>query len=1001
MFPDKTWNPSYSSDDGSLAERFYIPVLMDAVQYDRGTGYFTAQSLVYNMRGMEGLVRNGGRMRLLVGCTLSEKEVMAIQKGEDLRRQVEQNLCSIPLDPPDSYTKDGLEMLSWMIATEHLEIKVAIRCGDDGVPLADALYHKKIGIARDREENVVAWSGSDNETPHGQSGNSEVLHVYTSWNSYDHQVATETEFEKDWLGRDKRTIVMNVSEAVQQRLLQHAPPKGQLPSRLKKQKIIGNLEEHYNQIFSFINGAHNLDDGLMMGLTTAPVRPWPHQIQVFRRLYSNRPTKLLIADEVGLGKTIQAGLFLRQMWLEGRRRMLVMAPAGLTRQWQIELREKLNLDWPIYDGKCLSWQSTHACPDRKTVVGTLAECDSVIMSSHLARREERANEVAGIKWDAVVLDEAHHARRSNPGNPSKGTPNKMLKLMRRIKTIDLVLLTATPMQTHQVDLYDLLLLLGVPPKWTLKDFETFYESLDDVRSPFVRRMFTASEEHYGQIDASRLGVSRGDSKRILRMLRGGSDRPHTRDYDTMKKALLLCSPVTRLISRNTRHNLRQHIQNNNLDWRLGRRRVHDEFINMNPDERRLYDALTSYISQIWNTYKGTNRQAVGFVLTIYRKRLASSFVALRKTLENHLLQLEEGSTFTRLYEDEYDDGDGGDGSDGDYAADSEVIKTYEEQSLKAIDKKSVLQMLEIIRSLPPSTKFDRLVRIISDLLSDGYRQVMIFTQFIDTMDFLRDKLKHWKIMCYSGRAGEYLDAGGTWKSLSREETKKKFSEGYAEILLCTDAAAEGLNFQFCGAMINYDMPWNPMRIEQRIGRIDRIGQEHAEIRIVNMYYENTIEADIYKALKERINLFEGMIGTLQPILSSLNRRIRHDALTNGHDTEKKIREEETSGLDLDSMLEMETINYEQPKSPVIMEDLERLANSSLMQARPVGKKQYSITGPNNSDVRITTDRDTFENISHSAEFWSPGSSVFPKPSTKSPPQSKHKTLGELLDSLGL
>ena len=109
---------------------------------------------------------------------------------------------------------------------------------------------------------------------------------------------------------------------------------------------------------------------------------------------------------------------------------------------------------------------------------------------------------------------------------------------------------------------------------------------------------------------------------------------------------------------------------------------------------------------------------------------------------------------------------------------------------------------------------------------DGYEQVMVYTQFTDTMDFLREELKRrWRILCYSGRHGEEPGPGGIWVPLTREQTKTKFRDGSVDILLCTDAAAEGLNFQFCGAMINYDMPWNPMRVEQRIGRIDRIGQQ--------------------------------------------------------------------------------------------------------------------------------------------------------------------------------
>ena len=472
MFKDRKWAPGYATDDGSLAEQFYIPALSEAVQYSRGTGYFTAESLVHNIRGIEGLIQNKGSMRLLVGCTLDEDEIEAIRRGEDIRKQVEHNLDRIPLDPPDADTKDGLELLSWMVATNRMSIKVAVRCNSKRKPVTNAIYHKKMGIVRDQAGDRIAWEGSDNETPGGQSGNSESFSAFTSWNEPRHQQRIETEFEKDWSGENSRLIVMDVPEAVHRKLLKYAPPKGQLPARIRRR--MAKPED----VWSFIGQAHKIENGQMAGLATAPVKPWPHQVQVFLRLHASSPTRLLIADEVGLGKTIQAGLFLRQAWLEGKRRILVMAPAGLTRQWQTELREKLNLDWPIYDGRNLTWQDTHAKgKNRKKPPDRWTECGPVIVSSQFARRGEHAPTITAAQWDIVILDEAHYARQTNPNNPKKHTPNKMLKMMRQLqgRTEDIILLTATPMQLHPVELYDLLALLGMPQEWTWDNFEKFYE----------------------------------------------------------------------------------------------------------------------------------------------------------------------------------------------------------------------------------------------------------------------------------------------------------------------------------------------------------------------------------------------------------------------------------------------------------------------------------------------------------------------------------------------
>ena len=998
MLRDRKWELDYTNDDGDTVERFYAPALSESVEYVRGTGFFNADSLVRNIRGIEGLLNNDGKMRLLVGCTLGEAEVEAIRRGENLRKMVENNLCGMPLNPLDSDTFDGLELLSWMVATGRMEIKVAIRCGNDGRPAANQIYHKKIGIVKDGAGDKISWVGSDNETPNGQVGNSETFNVFTSWDAPARQRRTENQLEKDWVGRNDRLIIMDVPEAARQDLFKYAPPEGRLPNRLVRHFAITKL--NHNDVWSFIAKSHTVKNGDMVGLVTAPVEPWPHQVQVFRRLHSDRPARLLIADEVGLGKTIQAGLFLRQAWLEGRLRILIMAPAALTVQWQKELREKLNLDWPIYDGKHLAWQDTHiGGVNRKELPGDWTAHGPVIVSSQLARRGRHAAAVTAAKWDIVVLDEAHYARQTHPNDPKKHTPNKMLKMMRRLKdrTDDLILMTATPMQLHPVELYDLLALLGVPQNWSWENFERFHGMVGDLDKqglPFVREMFRTSEGKYGKIDRSQLGTSRLRGNKAIKILEGdGSTRVQTGDYDAIRKALLLCSPVARLVSRNTRRQLREYIKFHSLDWKLGARRVDDVFVTMSVGESRIYEDVEKYISKTWKRHKGANRTAVGFALATYRRRLTSSLAALRMTLENHLERLDGKAPESTLHEDEYDEEDAGE------------IEESEEEALKELDRKSVYDMLGMIQNMPLDTKLGRLASVIADLRDSGYKQVMLFTQFTDTMDFLRECLRRdWSVMCYSGRHGERPGPDGGWESLSREATKAKFLDGSVDVLICTDAAAEGLNFQFCGAMINYDMPWNPMRVEQRIGRIDRIGQKYDSIRIVNMYYEDTIEAKIYRTLRQRINLFEDMVGPLQPILAKLDEMIAAGALDGNdvvYEAGRMMDEPRTdSGLDLDTILVADTTQYDPPESPVTMEDLGRIAGIAGLvpyKTKPAGRGQYNMDHPD-GPIRITTNRGVFENHGDSMEFWSPGSPAFPKPEQSSD-APKHETLKQLLDSL--
>ena len=226
---------------------------------------------------------------------------------------------------------------------------------------------------------------------------------------------------------------------------------------------------------------------------------------------------------------------------------------------------------------------------------------------------------------------------------------------------------------------------------------------------------------------------------------------------------------------------------------------------------------------------------------------------------------------------------------------------------------------------------------------------MVFTQYTDTMDFLRDQLSRdstIRLMCYSGRGGEIRSADGTWRVISRDDAKRRFREGQADVLLCTDAAAEGLNFQFCGAVVNYDMPWNPMRVEQRIGRIDRLGQENPIIRIVNLHYDDTVETDVYRALRSRIGLFESVVGKLQPILSQLPKRISATVLTNTgrdrivSDIESALDEAGT-GLDLDAATDA---GLELAPRPLPLYDFDDLDRSSHIGIGPACRNPCERVG---------------------------------------------------------
>ncbi len=1034
LLRDRTWAPTYDTGGGDLARRFWLPALRTAVRYDRTSGYFKAGALALAARGVEELIRHGGRMRLIVGCTLDEAEARAIDEGATLGEVLARK--PMPLAAESEGEQSALELLAWMVAGDHLQVRIALPCDPVNrrpVEGDTAIFHAKQGVIEDRTGARIAFSGSINETPAGWLRNWESIHVYASWEMPGHVEAVEQAFDKLWTDQDPRARVIEVPEALRSAMLHFLPPDGAKPARLIDQPKLPNEPEleaaerpapdgtnepepikgpglsddppkpFYDlrrEVWSYIAGAAAIpgEAGKLVGEATSAVTPWPHQRRAFDRMWNHWPPRLLIADEVGLGKTIQAGLLLRQAWLSGRaKRILVMAPKAVLRQWQIELREKFALSWPIYDGQKLVWYPSP---------GRFGDCERlvsrqdwhkepvVLVSSHLLRRRDRAPELLeqAQPWDLIVLDEAHHARREG-SDPNKDSPNRLLALMRRLvgRTKGLVLLTATPMQVHPIEVYDLLALFGLPYEWTKDAFLGFFElagqslpSVDALRR--LAPLFQAIERDYGagaETDVLPLvGGSRIRARRILAALRETrGDRPfHLLAPEDRRAAARLAmqhTPVRRLVSRNTRSTLMRYQAAGQLDTRIAKRDVVDRFVELSPAERIVYGAVEDYITEAWKNAashldKG-KANAVGFVLTIYRRRLASSFAALAKTLQGRLAS---GQQVTEEDVEDEEDSD-----------ETQVLDPV------AAEKDAIRDLLVQVKALPTDTKANKLVEELGLLDQDGFRQAVVFTQYTDTLDFLRDHLAkriEGGVICFSGRGGEVATPTG-WKTIGREETKRRFKAGEARILLCTDAAAEGLNFQFCGALINYDMPWNPMRVEQRIGRIDRLGQAFDNVRIVNLHYADTIETDVYMALRQRIGLFTQFVGKLQPILAKLPELIRERSLTGRGDSQElaaELTQEAAtlreSGFDLDELAETEPLAAPSGTPALALADLAKILHQPNLlphdlEATRVNRSQTKLMVAGRlHPINVTTDSAFYDLHAESCELFTPGSPIFPE-----------------------
>lgn len=1036
LLPAHDWETSYRHEQGNLINLFYVPALSCAVEYNRMTGYFTANALALAARGIEKLISNGGRMRLLVGCTLGPKEVEAIEQGYDLRQRVEDHLIEEPLTPPHPEAKNGLEALAWMIAHDQLDVKVAIPMGADGKPITSfGIYHEKVGVISDSEGNRISFSGSINETRGGWINNRESFHVHCSWEGgreWKHVLDEVEAFDRFWSGHASSVKVFDFPEAVKQKLLEFLPADDRFISPSKKikpeetqddsdEKVPTELVNHKPSlmpdelrrlVWTYLRYAAQMENGVRVGEVTSAIKPWPHQIRAFKRLIDSWPCQMLIADEVGLGKTITAGMLIRQVWISERaKRILLLVPKAVMRQWQDELYEKFNLNVPLYDGQKLIWKKTHGWQgpnERKVARDKWHEGPFVIASSHLMRRKDRAKELVNAQdWDLIVADEAHHARRKSPGSPQEGGPNNLLRLLSEIraKCKSMLLLTATPMQVHPVELWDLLKLLGLPKRWAdskdlfLRYFTTAGGNPSQSEMEFLANMFREMEAEYGIVteeDVTKIadGLSSISCRKILKALHDESGIPLKRLSSEQRKAALQVlrrfSPIRHRMSRHTRSLLREYYKLGLIDSPIADRDVRDIPVEMTKSEVELYDAVENYISTTYNNATPEKRSAVGFVMTIYRRRLASSFYALQSTLNQRLAGMQSGQ-FKVAEEDVSQD------EERDDVMDTDEAEELSHEALVAEERGTIQGLLKQIAKVGANTKAKRLSDELAEAWSDGFDSAIVFTQYTDTMDWLRnflaEKMPGEPLACFSGRGGEVRDLSGQWQSCTKEQIKQRLREGKIKILLCTDAASEGLNFQVCGVLVNYDLPWNPMKVEQRIGRIDRIGQKYPKIRIINLAYKDTVEADIYFALGKRIHLFEGLVGKLQPILSRLPKQFETVVLADKGtreaarerilaDADLMIEQDDSGGLDIDEVakeaLEMPTL----PPPSLTLEDIDRVMSRDDLRPPQVewklldsGSYAYSMPGYS-KPIRVTTRAEVFDDHFESHDFLGPGNPIY-------------------------
>lgn len=567
------------------------------------------------------------------------------------------------------------------------------------------------------------------------------------------------------------------------------------------------------------------EETLTQTIASAKVDMNPHQVQAaLFALESPLSQGVILADEVGLGKTIEASLVLSQKWAEHRRKLLLIVPATLRKQWSQELEEKFSLPSIILEAKNFNQARKDGIGNPFDAEIAFGDPAILICSYEFASRKDQ--ELSLIPWDMVVFDEAHKLRNIYKKNGAVTAKKLDQALLGRKK----VLLSATPLQNNLQELYGLVSVID----------PHFFGSLDSFRSRYCK--------------------------------------PKLEDAELA----LLRSRLSKVCHRSLRRQVQQEGGIN-----FTRRYSITEDFRPSDQELELYEQFSSYLQD--PNILAIKSGARHLVALVIRKILASSSYAIQGTLETMISRLEDKATLAEALKD-FDT----------YEDLVDEVGEEEAESVEFVDPKAFQEELNRLKDfkklaadISENAKADALKRVLGRAFDmaerlGGKRKAVIFTESVRTQQWLFDQLSEHgyqdQIVLLNGSNtdpasktiyAEWLEKhqGSSRISGSRTADMKaalvdKFRDE-STLMICTEAGSEGINLQFCSLLVNYDLPWNPQRVEQRIGRIHRYGQKH-DVVIVNFINKgNRADERVFELLNQKFQLFEGVFGASDEILGSI------------------------------------------------------------------------------------------------------------------------------------
>lgn len=838
----------YSSRRERLDQSFLAARLHGAQAYDRIAGYFSSSLLELVGETLETVT---GPIRIICNSDLHPQDVQTAKAAKiALWQSWTRSQPEALFDVSDGKRVHARFRRLYDLLTRE---KLIVRVLPDQV---FGLIHGKAGVIILADGSKTSFMGSTNESLHAWRLNYELLWEDPSpagvaW--------VQEEFDALW----KHPQAVPLSEMVVQDI-----------ERLARRQVIHVVGDWKpDPAGAFIETpVYRREVGL-----------WEHQKFFVKTVFdahrgSTGKARFVLADQVGLGKTLQLAMSAKLIALTGTKPILVICPKTLMWQWQDEMRDLLNMPSAVWDGR--RWVDENGVDHPVIGPEGIRKCPrrvGIVSSGLISYGSETVDELLKLTYDCVILDEAHRARRANLGPNSNGEaaiPNNLLGFMYHIaeRARSLLLATATPVQLHPIEAWDLLDVLSRGDetvfgnqysRWrdgfAALDFVMGRKPLpktEDSRWEWIRNPFPPRQEHPDfAIIRDHLNIS--DEQSILpgNLLTALSPPDKQRIERLFPRLFRVHHPFIRCIIRRTRQQLEEHLDpetNEPLLKPIGVELLGEgdkDAIHLPLYLRDAYEAAEEFCKLFG---KGS-----GFIRTLLLRRVGSSIHAGLQTAKR---MLGDWETLAPTVEDEETE------------SDAEATRAAAKSRLDLSDQQTVL-LEKFITALEQNQDRDPKYAVVVkclrnwDWLSKG---CIIFSQYYDSLWWLIQELSKEfptePIGLYSGYSRSGLMLDGNWTPTERESLKQRVRDGSLRLLLGTDAASEGLNLQRLGTLINLDLPWNPTRLEQRKGRIQRIGQINDTVSIYNLRYKGSVEDRVHELLSTRLKSIFTLFGQIPDVL---------------------------------------------------------------------------------------------------------------------------------------